>query len=103
MKIKILLVIHGYPPNYNAGSEVYTQSICNELSKHNEIVVFTREENIYEPDFSVRKKIENKNLSFYFVNVPRGKDGYKQQKLDDCFAKVLEETKIGRASCRERV
>jgi len=38
----ILKIIHGYPPNYNAGSEVYSQSICNELSKYHKVSVFDK-------------------------------------------------------------
>ncbi len=93
MKLKILKIIHGYPPNYNAGSEVYSQSICNELAKQHEIIIFTREENIYEPDFLIRKQIENESLMLYFVNIPRGKDGYRHHKLDENFAKLLQDTK----------
>lgn len=85
----ILKIIHGYPPNYNAGSEVYSQSICNELSKSHKISVFTREENIYAPCFSVRKENVNKNLTLYFVNNPQGKDGYRHQQMDDNFEIVL--------------
>ena len=51
----ILKIIHGYPPTYNAGSEVYSQSICNELSKFHKVSVFTREENPYAPCLSIRK------------------------------------------------
>jgi len=51
----ILKIIHGYPPNYNAGSEVYSQSVCNELAKGHKVSIFTREENPYAPDFSIRK------------------------------------------------
>jgi len=36
--MRILKIIHGYPPNYNAGSEVYSQSICNELAKRHRMV-----------------------------------------------------------------
>lgn len=52
----ILKIIHGYPPEYNAGSEVYSQSVCNEFSKKHKVSVFTREENLYARDFSLRKK-----------------------------------------------
>jgi len=82
----ILKIIHGYPLNYNAGSEVYSQSICNELSKHHKVSVFTREENPYRPDFEIRKQTENSNLDFYFVNNPQGKDGYRLQAMDSNFA-----------------
>lgn len=85
----ILKIIHGYPPNYNAGSEVYSQSICNELSKQHRVSVFTREENPYSPDFAIRHQNANNNLNFYFVNNPQGKDGYRHKQLDDNFAKLI--------------
>ena len=89
----ILKIIHGYPQNYNAGSEVYSQSICNELSKYHRVSVFTREENPYTLDFAIRKQTENCNLDFYFVNNPHGKDGYRHQALDSNFAKLIAEIK----------
>lgn len=89
----ILKIIHGYPPNYNAGSEVYSQSICNELSKQHRVSVFTREENPYSPDFAVRHQNANDNLNFYFVNNPQGKDGYRHKQLDDNFAKLISDIK----------
>lgn len=89
----ILKVIHGYPPNYNAGSEVYSQSICNELSKIHKVSVFTREENPYSPDFEIRHVNSRQNLDFYYVNNPQGKDGYRHKLLDENFAKLLLEIK----------
>jgi glycosyltransferase involved in cell wall biosynthesis/MoaA/NifB/PqqE/SkfB family radical SAM enzyme len=89
----ILKIIHGYPLNYNAGSEVYSQSICNELSKDHKVSVFTREENPYCSDFEIRKQTENSNLDFYFVNNPQGKDGYRHQAMDSNFAKLVAEIK----------
>ena len=89
----ILKIIHGYPPNYNAGSEVYSQSICNELSKHQKVSVFTREENPYASCFSIREQKVNDNLSLYFVNNPQGKDGYRHKQMDDNFAKLVKQLK----------
>lgn len=89
----ILKIIHGYPPNYNAGSEVYSQSICNELSKHHKVSVFTREENPYSSDFAVRHQNKNNNLDLYFVNNPQSKDGYRHRQLDENFAKLISEIK----------
>jgi glycosyltransferase involved in cell wall biosynthesis/MoaA/NifB/PqqE/SkfB family radical SAM enzyme len=89
----ILKIIHGFPPNYNAGSEVYSQSICKELSATHKVSVFTREENPYQPDFSIRHVNENPNLDFYFVNNPQGKDGYRHKLLDENFAKLIHQIK----------
>jgi glycosyltransferase involved in cell wall biosynthesis/MoaA/NifB/PqqE/SkfB family radical SAM enzyme len=85
----ILKIIHGYPADYNAGSEVYTQSICNELSKFHKVTVFSREENPYAPDFTMRYKKESENLDFYFINMAQGKDGFRHKELDEKFAALV--------------
>lgn len=92
-KMHILKIIHGYPPNYNAGSEVYSQSICNELSKNHKVSVFTREENPYSACFSIREQKINDNLTLYFVNNPQGKDGYRHKQMDDNFSELLMQIK----------
>src|SRR5574337_639905 len=81
----ILKIIHGYPPKYNAGSEVYSQSVCNELSKHHSVSIFTREENPYLPDFSIRKELLHESVTVYFLNIPRGKDGFRHEEVDKQF------------------
>ena len=88
----VLKIIHGYPPNYNAGSEVYSQSIVNELAKTNKVTVFTREENDYEPDFKFRKETRN-NINFVYVNMARGKDEYNHEILNRRFAELISEIK----------
>ena len=54
--MKILQVIHGYPMRYNAGSEVYTQTLCHALAERHEVQVFTREEDPFAPDYSLRRE-----------------------------------------------
>jgi glycosyltransferase involved in cell wall biosynthesis len=89
----ILKIIHGYPPYYSAGSEVYSQSICNELCKKHKVTVFTREENPYQPDFSIRYHKEHQNLQFFYINMAQGKDGFRHSELDFVFEKILHEQK----------
>lgn len=91
--MRILKVIHGYPPYYSAGSEVYSQSICEELSIKNEVFVFTREENPYQPDFTIRTIKQIKNLTVIYVNMSQGKDGFRHQAIDRIFENILEEIK----------
>lgn len=51
--MKILKIIHGFPPFYMAGSEIYSYHLVKELRKRNiEISVFTRFENQFEKDYS---------------------------------------------------
>jgi len=84
----ILKIIHGYPPNYNAGSEVYSQSIVNELKKEHKVTVFTREENEYELDFRFRKETKD-NIDFVYVNMPRSKDGYNHILINEQFTELI--------------
>jgi glycosyltransferase involved in cell wall biosynthesis len=87
--MRILKIIHGYPPLYSAGSEVYSQSICAQLAKRHEVLVFTREENPFAPDFSLRRVNGESGPERVLVNMPRGKDGYRHKELDERFAEVL--------------
>jgi len=89
----ILKIIHGFPPDYNAGSEIYSQSICKEFAKSHKVSVFTREEKIYEPDFKIRKQVESQNLTLYFANNPRGRDGFRHFSLDFELLKLIAKNK----------
>lgn len=86
--MKILKVIHGYPPTYNAGSEVYSKSICEELTKGHEVQVFTREQDEYRLDFEIRKETNN-NIFITIVNLPREKDGYEHPLVNRAFRELL--------------
>ena len=50
--MKVMHVIHRFPPFYMAGSEIYTYYLTETLSKYTDISVFTRYENPFEPPYS---------------------------------------------------
>ncbi len=77
--MRILKVIHGYPPLYSAGSEVYSQNLCHGLAENHEVHVFTREENTFEPDFSMRQVPDtlNPNIQRHLINIPLMRQRYK--------------------------
>ena len=90
--MKILKVIHGYPMRYNAGSEVYSQTLCQGLADRHEVVVFTREEDAFAPDFHLRSEADadDPRVRVYVVNNPRLKDRYRAEGIDQRFAEVIE-------------
>jgi glycosyltransferase involved in cell wall biosynthesis/MoaA/NifB/PqqE/SkfB family radical SAM enzyme len=90
--MKILQVIHGYPMRYNAGSEVYTQTLCHGLVERNEVHVFTREEDPFGPDFRLRTECDadEPRVALHVVNVPRSRDRYRHAGVDQRFAEVAE-------------
>ncbi len=90
--MKILQVIHGYPMRYNAGSEVYTQTLCQGLAASHEVHVFTREEDPFAPDFRLRQECDpdDPRIALHVVNNPRNRDRYREPGIDQRFAEVLD-------------
>lgn len=87
----LLKIIHGYPPLYNAGSEVYSQSVCNELTRRgHRVSVFTRGEDPYAPDHAIRRERRG-GVDLYITNKAREKDGYAHPDLDAAFGRLLDE------------
>ena len=50
--MRVLLIIHGYPPRYNAGSKVNTQTLARELAARHDVRVFTRQEDPFLTSFA---------------------------------------------------
>ncbi len=93
--MRILQVIHGYPMRYNAGSEVYTQTLCHGLAERHEVHVFTREEDAFAPDFRLRSERDEDDarVTVHVVNNPRLRDRYRAAGIDQRFAQVLDRVK----------
>lgn len=91
--MKIVKVIHGYPMLYNAGSEVYSQTICHGLAQQgHEVHVFTREEDSFRPDGVIRQDTDADvpEITIHLVNNPRHKDRYRLNIIDTRFAELLD-------------
>ena len=91
--MRVLQVIHGYPPQYNAGSEVYTQTLAHGLAARHEVHVFTREENPFAPDYAVRRAVDadDPRVALHLVNMPRSRDRYRHAGVDQRFAELLDQ------------
>ena len=91
--MKVLQVIHGYPMRYNAGSEVYTQTLCHGLvGQGHEVHVFTRQENSFAPDFTMRDEVDadEPRVHLHIVNHARSRDRYRQTEIDARFGGLLD-------------
>ena len=90
--MKIIKVIHGYPMRYNAGSEVYSQTLCHGLAERHQVHVFTREEDAFAPDFRMRAEPDEDDprISVHVVNNPRLRDRYRATGIDQRFAELLD-------------
>ncbi len=90
--MKILQVIHGYPMRYNAGSEIYTQTLSHGLAQQHEVHVFSREENPFAPDYCLREELDadQPQIKLHIINLPNYKDRYRHTAVDQRFAELLE-------------
>ncbi len=95
-QLKILQVIHGYPPLYMAGSEVYSYNLSKELAKYCEVHVFTRMENPFEQPYVYEDTLED-NVHIRRVNNPERNytltDNYLNPDIDAAFIDYVESVK----------
>lgn len=93
--MKILLVIHGYPPYYMAGSEVYTYNLARELAKNNDVYVFHRIEDkkvpLYEQRDTVQDGVKVRLINNYETQNATFYDKYLNAKIDDYFREYVKE------------
>lgn len=99
-RLKILYVVHGFPPDTWAGTEVYTQNLALEMQRRgHEVVVFTRAPAARGnaegglPDFAVAAE-EFQGLRVlrmtHRLAHARLAESYRQPKAEAAFAAVLE-------------
>lgn len=90
----ILKIIHGYPPRYNAGSEVYSQMLCQGLAQNHTVHVFTREEDPFKIDFTIHTEQDkiDPRITLHVINIPGEKYRYRYRhtEVDKKLADLLE-------------
>ena len=87
--MRILLIIHGYPPYYMAGSEVYTYNLARELAKSNKVFVFCRFEDKSLPLYQIADTV-SEGVNIRYINNYEPKDAvfydkYLNPRIDDEF------------------
>ena len=87
--LNILKIIHGYPPYYMAGSEVYTFNLSNELSKFFNITIFTRVEDDFQKPYTIKESDEN-GITIIRVNKPSRDYTFRSKYEDNKMAKIFE-------------
>ena len=90
--MKILQVIHGYPPQYMAGSEVYTWNLAKEQAREHEVHVFTRVENPFADPYQTIQSTED-GVHVWRTNKPTRdytfRDKYLDPHMDSAFRSVM--------------
>lgn len=90
--LRILKLIHGYPPLFNAGSEVYSRTLCHGLvDAGHQVAVFTRFEDPFIPDYELFETTDpNKpSITLYRINMARDRDRYRHESVDQQLKDVI--------------
>jgi glycosyltransferase involved in cell wall biosynthesis len=95
--MKVLKVIHGFPPDYMAGSEVYSYHLVKELIAQNiDTLVFTRVENEFEKPYKIYDEIFE-DIPVFRVNKPQRdylyEDKFYDPEMETIFKNYLDKTK----------
>ena len=89
--MRILHVIHGYPMRFNAGSEVYTQTVCRALAERHEVHVFTRQENPFALRYALGEECDaaDPRVTLHVVNMADSRDRYRHEGVDARFRELI--------------
>jgi len=95
--MRVLKIIHGFPPDYMAGSEVYSYYLAKELINQNiETFVFTRVENEFDDNYKIYNE-QYENINIQRVNKPKKdylyEDKFYDKNIDEIFENYLLEIK----------
>jgi hypothetical protein len=94
---RVLLVNHGYPPSYNAGSEIYTQTVAAALAARGAgVAVFSRRDDPFQPDYALARSADSSGVPLLTVNYARSQPPrFCDAGIDAAFRMALEEHRPG--------
>ena len=94
--MKILQIVHGFPPKNIAGAEVYARNLSSELAKNHEVFVFHRVNDPHKKEFLAEEKNLGGLTVFTINNTFRKcvsfEETYKNNKIAEAFGKILDRT-----------
>lgn len=88
--MRILLVNHGYPMRYNAGSEVYTRNLAQaHVERGHHVAVFAREEDPHRPEYGVQVERDGA-IDVHLVNLARTWQRFQDSSVDEAFGELVD-------------
>jgi GT2 family glycosyltransferase/glycosyltransferase involved in cell wall biosynthesis len=94
--MRILLVVHGFPPEASGGAEIYAQSVARELARgpDDEVVVLAREARPERPEFSLRDEtcgpLRLIRVNHTYREVRSFRDSYRDERLSALLSGLID-------------
>jgi hypothetical protein len=96
--MRVLLVVHGYPPAASGGTEIYTQQLADALSELSGLAVFvlTRDCDSSRPEYSLRQEATATGVTVYRINntfqaCSSFEDSYTNPALASVAARIIDQ------------
>ncbi len=92
--MKIIIVNHGYPQRYNAGSEIYAQTLAHGLlHQGHKVAIFSRKEDSSRPEYEIEidEDSEEPGIKLHLVNMANSRDRYRHNEVDARFRELVEQ------------
>ncbi len=95
--LKILHVVHGFPPADRAGAETYTYHLCKGLAKAHEVFVFARVLDRLRPEYEVTDEVYEginvRRIVNNFTHVDRFERYYLNDDIEAAFEEYMDEVR----------
>ena len=94
--MRILHIVHGYPPHGHGGAELYAESVATRLARQwgDQVCVLTREHVESEPEFRIREEFRP-GVSLFWINntfrtTRRFEDTYVNARITAQAARIID-------------
>jgi glycosyltransferase involved in cell wall biosynthesis len=97
--MRALIVVHGFPPQTQGGSEIYAHAHAQALRRDfgDDVLVLTREHDATQREYAVRKErldgLQVVRINNTFLNARTFEDTYRNETIDGIAAGVIDEFK----------
>src|SRR4026208_1790825 len=99
--MRVLIVVHGFPPQAEGGCEIYVDAFARALVRHfgDEVLVLTREQDPERPEHSVRSE-ERDGLRIAWINntfrsTRTFEDSYRSESIASIAGGIIDEFRPG--------
>src|SRR5439155_22540227 len=91
--MKILVVVHGFPPAAQGGTEIYAYAHARALRSHfgDDLLVFTREQDPSRPDYTVRTETRDGLRIIWVNNTFRNTRGFEETYLNEAIGAIADQ------------
>jgi glycosyltransferase involved in cell wall biosynthesis len=95
--MRTLIVVHGFPPQAQGGSEIYAHAHARTLQRRygDDVLVLTREHDPAKPEYAVRKEqldgLQVVRINNTFRNARTFEDTYRNEAIDGLAANVIDD------------